>query len=111
MNVTRFEQAPEYFPPNHFHMRCRRIQGKEAGPSDSIWLAISTIAPGGYITLSASDVEKHYVLLAGEVTIETESETVRLSPMDSCRLAPNEKRALRNESNEAALLLLAMPLK
>ncbi|KXU84664.1 hypothetical protein CR51_41725 [Caballeronia megalochromosomata] len=110
MNVTRFEQAPAYFPPNHFGMQCRRLQGHEAGPADALWLGVSTIFPGGHTTLSASDVEKHYVVLAGVVTVETQSGTEVLNTMDSCRLAPGEKRAIRNDSAETAMLLLAMPL-
>jgi len=110
MNVTRFAEAPEYFPDNHFSMRCVRLQGREAGPSDKLWLGVSTIQPGGYTTLDASKVEKHYVVLAGEVTIETGTESAVLRVHDSCRLAPGEKRALINKSSEPAQVLLAMPL-
>ena len=46
MNVTRFDEAPEYFPANHFLMRCPRLQGQEAGPAESLWLGVSTLAPG-----------------------------------------------------------------
>ncbi|HLW11951.1 MAG TPA: cupin domain-containing protein, partial [Casimicrobiaceae bacterium] len=31
MNVTRFDDAPQYFPSQHFLMRCVRLQGHEAG--------------------------------------------------------------------------------
>ena len=29
MHVTRFDEAPEYQAPNHFDMRCLRLQGRE----------------------------------------------------------------------------------
>src|ERR1700760_2490643 len=54
MNVTRFGSAAAYFPDNHFLMRCVRLQGHEAGPSDTLWLGVSTIEPGGHKTLDAS---------------------------------------------------------
>lgn len=109
MNVTRFEEAPEYLPPNHFSMRCVRLQGHEAGPAESLWLGVSAIEPGGYTTLDASPVEKHYVVLEGQVTVVTGEGEVALSAFDSCRIAPGERRALQNRSGRPAKILLAMP--
>ncbi|MCX5538293.1 cupin domain-containing protein [Paraburkholderia sp. CNPSo 3076] len=109
MNVTRYDSAPRYFPAHHFSMRCVRLQGHEAGPADSLWLGVSTIEPGGYTTLSASALEKHYVVLAGELTVQTDEGVVVLRAHDSCRLAPFERRALKNLSSEPVSVLLAMP--
>jgi quercetin dioxygenase-like cupin family protein len=110
MNVTRFDEAREYFPDNHVRMRCVRLQGHEAGPADSLWMGVSIVEPGGYTSFSASAVEKHYVVLNGELTIHTDKGTVVLSAYDSCRLAPGEQRALQNLSSEPAMVLLAMPI-
>jgi mannose-6-phosphate isomerase-like protein (cupin superfamily) len=51
-----------------------------------------------------------YVVLDGEVTISNGSEEVTLQPWDSCRIAPDEPRALSNRTNRPATILLAMPL-
>jgi quercetin dioxygenase-like cupin family protein len=109
MNVTRFEEAPQYFPPNHFSMRCVRLQGHEAGPAESLWLGVSMIEPGGYTTSDASPVEKHYVVLEGEIMVMTDMGEAALKAFDSCRIAPGERRALRNRSGSPAKILLAMP--
>jgi glyoxylate utilization-related uncharacterized protein len=109
MNVTRFGEAQAYFPPNHEGMHCLRLQGHEAGPSDALWMGLSHLLPGGGTTLDGSGVEKFYVVLEGEVTIVTEEGEHLLCKYDSCRLAPNEKRALKNKSNHPATILLAMP--
>ena len=109
MNVTRFEEAPEYFPPNHISMRCVRLQGHEAGPAESLWLGVSAIEPDGCTTSDASPVEKHYVVLEGEVTVVTDEGEVVLAVFDSCRIAPGERRALQNRSRGPAKILLAMP--
>jgi mannose-6-phosphate isomerase-like protein (cupin superfamily) len=109
MNVTRFEEAPEYFPPNHFSMRCVRLQGHEAGPAESVWLGVSTIEPGGYTTSDAAPVEKHYVVLEGEVVVVTDQGEAVLTVFDSCRVAPREWRALHNRSGSPAKILIAMP--
>jgi mannose-6-phosphate isomerase-like protein (cupin superfamily) len=110
MNVTRFAGAPEYFPANHFMMRCLRLQGHEAGPANDLWLGVSVIEPGGHTSSDASSVEKHYVVLEGSVTITANEGEVELSRYDSCRLAPGESRKLENRTCTAAAILLAMPL-
>ncbi|MDB5776137.1 MAG: Cupin 2, conserved barrel [Herbaspirillum sp.] len=109
MNVTRFAAAPQYFPPHHDGMRCLRLQGHEAGPSDTVWLGVSQIQPGGGTTLDASATEKLYFVLEGSVTVETEDGRETLEKYDSCRLAPGEKRALKNFTDLPATILLAMP--
>jgi quercetin dioxygenase-like cupin family protein len=111
MNVVRFHAAPEYEAPGHDLMRMVRLQGREAGPSVSLWLGVSTIEPGGGTTLDASGLEKMYVVLDGEVTISNGSEEAVLRPWDSCRIAPNEARALKNNTSKPATILLAMPLQ
>jgi len=109
MHVTRFAKAPPYEAPGHEHMQMVRLQGREAGPTDSLWMGVSTIEPGGGTTLDASHLEKIYVVLEGEIILSNGQEEVTLSRWDSCRIAPFEKRQLRNMSDLAASVLLAMP--
>ncbi|WP_406853622.1 cupin domain-containing protein [Alsobacter sp. KACC 23698] len=110
MHLTRIDEAPAYHPPEHFDMRCLMLQGRDAGPSDTLWLGMSQILPGGHTSLSASPSEKFYVVIEGQLTVETpEGETI-LRPMDSCRIAPGEARALKNKTNRPVIALLAMPL-
>jgi quercetin dioxygenase-like cupin family protein len=109
MHVTRIDEAKPYFPPEHHDMRCLRLQGHEAGPADLLWMGMSQLLPGGHTSLDASPMEKFYVVLEGEVTITSDSGVETLRQWDSCRIAPGEKRALRNETNRPAAILLAMP--
>lgn len=109
MHVVRFETAPAYDAPGHDRMRMSRLQGREAGPSDTLWLGVSRIEPGGGTTLDASAVEKMYVVLDGEVVVSNGEEEVTLRPWDSVRIAPGEKRALANCTDRTAVILLAMP--
>ncbi|WP_028219289.1 cupin domain-containing protein [Paraburkholderia oxyphila] len=110
MNLTRFSGAPQYFPDEHFLMSCVRLQGREAGPAESLWVGVSTIEPGGYTSMDASPLEKHYMVLEGEVCVRTNEGEVTMGRFDSCRLAPGEARALHNRTERPAMLLLAMPL-
>jgi quercetin dioxygenase-like cupin family protein len=113
MNVTRFDQAPPYKAPNHFDMHMLRLQGHEAGPSQTLWLGVSQFLPGGHTTLDGSPVEKHYVVLEGELTLVSELNGVQteavLGKHDSACYAPGEKRQLVNRSKKTAMVLLAMP--
>jgi len=113
MHVTRIDDAKPYEAPNHFDMRCLRLQGKEAGPSAQMWMGMSQILPGGHTGLDGSPMEKLYVVLEGRVHVIGELDDQRdeqaLGPWDSCRFAPGEKRQLVNRSNKPAVIVLVMP--
>jgi hypothetical protein len=112
MHVTPFNEARPYEAPNHFDMRCLRLQGKEAGPSTQMWMGMSQILPGGHTTLDPSPIEKLYFVAEGEVTVvgalNGVEQRASLRTFDSCRFAPGEARQLLNESNRPALVLLVM---
>ena len=111
MHVTRLDRAPPYQAPGHDMMRMLRLQGRESGPSDQLWLGLSYLLPGGGTTLEASGIEKMYVVLDGEVVVSNGAEEATLRAWDSCRIAPGEPRRLSNKSNRPAAILLAMPLE
>lgn len=113
MHVVTYPQAPAYQAPGHMHMAMQRLQGMEAGPSDTVWIGCSVIEPGGGTTSSASDVEKFYICLEGEVQITAtqgdQTAVTVLHPLDSCRIAPQEARQLFNPGAIPARVLLVMP--
>lgn len=113
MHVVAFPKAPFYSAPGHAQMTMQRLQGMEAGPSDSVWIGCSLIEPGGGTTSSASDMEKFYICLEGEVQVTAihgdQSQVTVLGPMDSCRIAPQEARQLLNAGASPARVLLVMP--
>jgi hypothetical protein len=114
MHVTRITQAPVYEAPNHFDMTCLRLQGREAGPAQQLWLGMSVIEPGGHTGLDPSPMEKHYVVLEGELTVvgatgDAAPQREVLRVFDSCRFAPGESRQLLNHTGQVARVLLAMP--
>ncbi|MEK1895508.1 MAG: cupin domain-containing protein [Rhizobium sp.] len=110
MQVTRYNEAPPYEAAEHYDMRCLRLQGKEATATDMIWIGLSHLLPGGHTSLKDAPVEKIYIVVAGQVTIETPNGEVTLGYLDSCRLGPGEARALVNRTNSPATVLLAMPV-
>lgn len=113
MQITRFSQAPHYQAPNHVDMRCLRLEGHEATHTTQLWMGVSQVLPGGHTGLDASSVEKHYVVLEGELILISELDgkitEALLGAHDSASFAPGEKRKLVNRSNSVATVLLAMP--
>ena len=110
MKVTRISEALPYEAPEHYGMACLRLQGKEASQTDTMWIGLSHLLPGGHTSLKDAAVEKIYVCIEGEVTVQTDADDITLLPLDSCRLAAGEARALLNRTNRPATVLLAMPL-
>lgn len=110
MHVTRFGSAPAYESPGHADMKMFRLQGREAGPSESLWLGLSHLLPGGGTTFDASTSEKIYVVINGQLVITNGEQEETLGPLDSCRIAPGEGRQLINRTNHPVTVLLAMPL-
>ena len=110
MEITRFEDARRYDAPKHFDMRGLRLQGFDASSSSFAWTGLSHFLPGGGAGMDASPLEKIYVVLEGEVTIELSTgEKHCLSRLDSCFIPGGESRAITNESNSVASMLVIMP--
>ena len=109
MHVTRLEDAEPYTAARHFDMRGLRLQGFDASPSKGFWVGLSCFLPGGGAEPDATPLEKVYVVLDGVVRISTDDAEVDLGPLDSCHLAPGERRAIINPANRPASMLVVMP--
>jgi quercetin dioxygenase-like cupin family protein len=109
MEVVRLSEAKPYQAPKHVDVCALRLQGYEASGAESFSVGLSYYLPGGRAEMDATPVEKVYVVLDGEVTVTTEEGTWTLGPLDSCRLAPNEARAVENRSNRVATMLVILP--
>jgi quercetin dioxygenase-like cupin family protein len=110
LQITRIQQARQYEAPKHFGMVSLRLQGLDSSPAEFASVGLSHFLPGGGAMMDTGSAEKIYVVLAGEIAIELDdNRTERLGPLDSCRIAPGEARAIRNERNEVATILVIMP--
>lgn len=109
MRIKRFDAARPYEAANHRAMTALRLQGFEEGGPNGFWVGLSHFLPGGGAGPDSSPLEKVYVVLAGEMTLRCGDETVRLGPMDSCCIGPDEVRELSNQGNGVASMLVVMP--
>lgn len=113
MNVTRFADAKPYETVNHHGCEAVRLQGLDISAVSDFWLGVSTFEPGGGADWDATAAEKVYLVLSGEITVETESERVVLGPNDSVFIGPNERRRVVNETNAPVVwaVMIAPPKK
>ncbi len=110
MEITRFNEAQRYDAPKHFDMRSLRLQGFDASSAKFAWTGLSHFLPDGGAEMDASPLEKIYVVLEGEITIELENgESHVLSRLDSCYIPGGEGRAVKNNGNGVASMLVVMP--
>lgn len=110
MQVTRFAEARRYDAPKHFDMRSMRLQGADVSASKFAWVGLSHFLPGGGAELDAGVLERIYVVLEGEVTIELGDGSQHvLGRLDSCHIPAGESRKVINRSNDVATMLVVMP--
>jgi len=109
MHLTRVADARPYEAPKHHDMRGLRLQGAEASENENFWVGLSHFLPGGGAESDATPLEKVYVVLDGRVTVITDEGEHELGPLDSCRLAPDERRSIENRTNVPASMLVVMP--
>jgi quercetin dioxygenase-like cupin family protein len=110
MQITRLADAKRYDAPKHFEMRSLRLQGFEVSAADFAWTGLSYFLPGGGAEMDAGPIGKIYVVLEGEITIRLgDGSRHVLGKLDSCFIPAGEARAIHNESNTVAAMLVVMP--
>lgn len=111
VKVTRFNECKQYFPPMHdVTVHAMHLQHKEMGCEAPYWVGCSHYLPGAKAEMSAIPLDKVYVLLEGELTIEfEEGKTEKLTKGDSIWIGPDVTREVRNETNAVATMLVVMP--
>jgi glyoxylate utilization-related uncharacterized protein len=110
MQITRFADARRYDAPKHFDMRSLRLQGFDMSASKFAWVGVSHFLPQGGADMDSGALEKIYVVLEGEVTVSLADGTTHvLCALDSCHIPGGEGRAIRNDGNCVATMLVVMP--
>ena len=108
MHITRRDDILPYEAPKHFDMLGYRMQGGEASAfKDQVGLSI--FQPGGGAELSASAVDRVYVVASGAIAVTTNGQEQVLSEFDSCFIPAGEARELRNKGLLPATLITIIP--
>jgi len=106
MKKVGVDEAVPYVAPKHFDVTTLRLQGKDETGIQTFSVGLSHFLPGGGAEFDASPTEKVYFCLQGEITITTEKEEIVLRPWESVYIAANEGRAIKNNTNMPASMLV-----
>lgn len=109
MDVIRIEAAQPYEAPRHHRMSTLRLQGEGVSGAKDFTVGLSQVLPGGGADLSASDLERIYLVLDGELTVRSGGAEERLSHLDSCWIPAGEEREISNPTNRTVSFLVLMP--
>ena len=108
MIVRKLSEAKPYDAPNHREYKSLRVFGAEMGGSQTLIFGISHFLPGGGAGPDASQPEKIYYVLAGELTVIAGGKETVVKQGDSCYIGPNESREIVNRGNDVVTMLVAM---
>jgi quercetin dioxygenase-like cupin family protein len=108
VHLVRAADAVPYDPPNHSWVGARRLQGLEAGGPTSCAVAISEYPAGASAGTAPTPADTVYVVLAGQLTVTTSDGDIALDVHDSVFLPSGTVRAVRNDSDAHATLLVVV---
>ncbi|WP_404900541.1 cupin domain-containing protein [Priestia filamentosa] len=110
MKAVKFKRVKPYQAPLHFDCSTLKLHGTEDTGAQKFWMGLTHFLPNGGAEYAYEDspTEKVYIVLEGEVTIETKSETFVLKKFDSIFISPYEGRSIINETNMPATMLVVV---
>ncbi len=108
MNLTRASAAPGYTAPLHHNVHAVRLQGHEAGPTERLWVGLSTYHPGGVAQTAPAKEETVYIVIDGELVVTADGSSTVLGRYDSVHFARGEVRSIENRSGREAVLLVVI---
>lgn len=110
MKAVKFSEVSPYKAPLHFDCSTLKLHGTEETGATKFWMGMTHFLPNGGADYAYEDspTEKIYVVLEGEVVVETKTERFVLKKYDSILIAPFEGRSIINETNEPATMLVVV---
>ncbi|MPW24713.1 cupin domain-containing protein [Alkalibaculum sp. M08DMB] len=110
MKKVTFSEIKPYKAPLHFDCSTLKMHGLQETGIENFWMGLSHFLPAGGAEYAYEDspTEKVYVVLEGEVTVKSKTETIILKKWDSVFIAPFEGREIVNETNMPATMLVVV---
>jgi len=110
MKKVQLQDVQAYQAPKHFNMASLKLHGTEETGAKKFWMGMSYFLPGGGADYAYEDspTEKIYIVMDGEITVKSKTETFVLKKNDSLFIGPNEGREMINETNQVATVLVVI---
>ena len=96
LQITRLADATPINPPGHTNVQPVQLQGGEHNTTDDITVILSHYLPGGHADADTMRSETIYVVLTGELFINSDGDETTLHTYDSVRLPAGATRVLEN---------------
>lgn len=110
MKKRSLSDVKPYVAPGHFDMVALKLHGVEESGATKFWMGMSHFLPGGGAEYAYEDspTEKIYIVLEGEITVKSKTETIVLKKHDSIFIPPFEGREIINETNMPTTMLVVV---
>ncbi|WP_371379422.1 cupin domain-containing protein [Sporomusa aerivorans] len=108
MKKIELKDVKPYTAPKHFDMVGLKLHERESVGDPKYWMGMSHFLPGGGAEWAEVPMELVYFVLAGEITVKTKTEKYVLKKWDSIHIMPGDGRAVINETNLPATMLVIM---
>ena len=110
MEITRFQDAEEYTLSDHEQVTAKRLQGGDATGAGFVLVGHSHFPPGAIVPMGAAPFGRVYVVVEGALTVEqADGVRHRLSMWDSVFVPSGEARAVTNETEAPAVIIVVTP--
>lgn len=106
MRVTRIGDAEPFQPVGHAGVGPVRLQGGAFAPTSDFTVVLSHYLPGGAAELAPQDAETVYVVLTGELAMNSEGDDQVLGPLDSVHFSVGTTRTVENRTTLPASMLV-----
>jgi mannose-6-phosphate isomerase-like protein (cupin superfamily) len=106
MRVTRINDAEPFKPVGHEGVGPVRLQGGDSTPTTDFTVALSHYLPGGAAELAPQVAETVYVILSGELVMNSDGAEETLGALDSVHFTPGTTRTVANRTNLPASMLV-----
>ena len=110
MEIVRFRDAAVYMLPDHQQVVAKRLQGAEASGAGFVLVGHSLFPPGAIVPMGVAPFGRIYVVVEGALTVEQADGTRhRLALWDSVFVPPGEARAVTNDTDAPAVIIVVTP--
>ncbi|RFA18856.1 hypothetical protein B7R25_14020 [Subtercola boreus] len=106
MRVTRLADAEPFAPVGHEGVGPVRLQGGSTTPTTDFTVALSHYLPGGKAELAPQEFETVYVVLSGELVMESDGDEQAVGPHDSVHFTPGTMRTVVNRTHLPASMIV-----
>ena len=106
MRVVRLVDAKPFHPVDHEGVGPVRLQGGESAPTTDFTVVLSHYLPGAEAQLAPQVAETVYVIVSGELVMNSEGDEAALGPYDSVHFTPGTLRSVENRTHLPASMLV-----